>query len=93
MATRVGGRNTAVMIMKTLTIWFYLMFRMFVTAPCKKRILSCSKAEVLLHAGDIIDKFVDQDLKFRFCFVADLNAKVSRGTGKSELTFQAAGNP
>ena len=51
------------------------------------------KTEVFLHAGDIIEEFVDQDLKFRFCFVAHLRAKVSCGTGKSELTFQAAGDP
>ena len=51
------------------------------------------KTEVFLHAGDIIDEFVDQDLKLRFCFVAHLRAKVSCGTGKSVLTFQAAGDP
>jgi hypothetical protein len=50
------------------------------------------EAEVFLHASDIIDKFVDQDLKFRFCFVADFSAKMSGGPAQRELTFQTAGD-
>jgi hypothetical protein len=36
------------------------------------------KGKVFLHAGDIIDKFVDQDQKFRFCFIAHLARHVAR---------------
>ena len=48
------------------------------------------KGKVFLHAGDIVDKLIDQDLKFRFRFVADFSAEVSGGTRKRELRFQAS---